>query len=77
MQDISDSTNKRAYISARRVVKIAGKSIKSDDGIITGANTFQKEFKPLELKEYGEKFFKTCKVLNPKDASTSSIVCNK
>ena len=76
MQDIADSTINRAYISARRVIKIAGKSTPSDDGILTGANTFQKSFKPLELKEYGEKFFKLCKVLNPKDASTSSVVCS-
>ena len=75
MQDIADSTTNRAYISARRVIKIAGKSTPSDDGIITGANTFQKAFTPIELKEYGEQFFKTCKVLNPKDASTSSVVC--
>mgnify|MGYP006117179791 CR=1 FL=1 len=79
MQDISDSTIKKAYISVRREIKIKGKSIKSKEGLLTSVNTFQKTFEPLELKEYGEKFFKTCEVLNQDSkntCSTSSVVCS-
>jgi hypothetical protein len=75
MNDISNSTIKKAYISVRRVIKLSGKSTQSGDGIITQAGTFQKAFQPLELKQYTEKFFKICNILKPKDASTSSVVC--
>jgi hypothetical protein len=76
MNDIHDSTIKKAYISVRRVIKLSGKSTQSGDGIITQTGTFQKAFQPLELKQYTEKFFKICNILKPKDASTSSVVCH-
>ena len=76
MNDIHDSTIKKAYISVRRIIKLAGKSTPSEDGIITQAGTFQKAFSPNELKIYGEKYFKFCNTLNPKDGSTSSVVCH-